>query len=70
MGDYPRIRYEIRTNHNSGEIYTLGSDRTLKEAKESIDFWRKTNTNPKTIWKLVKSVTIANGVIKRTDINY
>ena len=64
MSDYPYTRYEIRTNHNSGEIYTLGSDRTLKKAKESIDCWRKTVTNPKTIWKIVKAVYLANGYIK------
>ena len=67
---YPNTRYEIRTNHNSSEIYTLGSYPTLKKAKEGLKDWLKTETNPKTIWKVTKAINIANGVINRTDINY
>jgi hypothetical protein len=69
MSRYPYTRYETRSKHiNSDEFYTLGSDDTLKKAKISINYWRK--TSPEVQWILVKATNIANGVIKRTTIDY
>ena len=66
---YPHTDYEIRTNHNSREMYTLGSYKTLRKAREALMFWSSCNPiNINTQWTIAKAITVANGIIERKII--